>query len=210
MLSLPFKKEIILVDDGSTDSYRRMVNSLSFHPNILFLHHVQRMGKGAAVQTGLQAATGDIVVIQDADLEYDPSDIIPLIKLIELEKADVAYGVRDLSSQRTIIKFGNRFLTWMINKLYGQSILDMTTCYKVMRIDVMNSLELKSRKFSIDAEITTKLFRVGYTIAETPISYEPRYVNKKLKIWDGVPMLWTMLKYRFWKPTVDKSFIRVD
>ncbi|MCF6258301.1 MAG: glycosyltransferase family 2 protein [Gammaproteobacteria bacterium] len=210
MLSLPFKKEIILVDDGSTDSYRRTINSLDCHPNILFLHHAQRMGKGAAVQTGLQAATGDIVVIQDADLEYDPADIIPLVKLIELGKADVAYGIRDLSSQRTIIKFGNRFLTWMINKLYGQSILDMTTCYKAMRIDVMNSLELKSRKFSIDAEITTKLFRIGYTIAETPISYKPRYVNKKLKIWDGIPMLWTILKYRFWKPIVDKSFVHVE
>ncbi len=207
---MPIKKEIILVDDGSTDSYRRTINSLDCHPNILFLHHAQRMGKGAAVQTGLQAATGDIVVIQDADLEYDPADIIPLIKLIELGKADVAYGIRDLSSQRTIIKFGNRFLTWMINKLYGQSILDMTTCYKAMRIDVMNSLELKSRKFSIDAEITTKLFRIGYTIAETPISYKPRYVNKKLKIWDGIPMLWAILKYRFWKPIVDKSFVHVE
>ncbi len=207
---MPFKKEIILVDDGSTDSYRRTINSLDCHPNILFLHHAQRMGKGAAVQTGLQAATGDIVVIQDADLEYDPTDIIPLVKLIELGKADVAYGIRDLSSQRTIIKFGNRFLTWMINKLYGQSILDMTTCYKAMRIDIMNSLELKSRKFSIDAEITTKLFRIGYTIAETPISYKPRYINKKLKIWDGIPMLWTILKYRFWKPIVDKSFVHVE
>jgi len=210
ILSLPIKKEIILVDDGSTDSYRRTIKSLDCYPNIHFLYHAQRMGKGAAVQTGLQAATGDIVVIQDADLEYDPDDIIPLVRLIELGKTDVAYGMRDLSSQRAMIRFGNRFLTWVINKLYGQSILDMTTCYKAMRVDIMNNLELKSRKFSIDAEITTKLFRMGYPIAEIPISYEPRYINKKLKIRDGFPMLWTILKYRFWKPEMGKKFIHVE
>jgi len=187
-----------------------MINSLDCYPNIHFLHHAQRIGKGAAIQTGLQVATGDIVVIQDADLEYDPADIIPLVKLIELGQTDVAYGIRDLSSQRAIIKFGNRFLTWVINKLYGRSILDMTSCYKAMRVDVMNDLELKSRKFSIDAEITTKLFRMGYPIAEIPISYEPRYINKKLKIRDGFPMLWTILKYRFWKPAKGKIFIHVE
>lgn len=195
--SLPLELEIIFVDDGSTDSSHELIKSLN-HPDIRLLCHSQRAGKGAAVQTGLQAATGDIVVIQDADLEYEPNDIIPLINMIKSNQTQVVYGVRDLSSQKKIIRWGNFFLTWVTNTLYQQSIHDMTTCYKVMPRELMLKLELDAKGFMIDAEITAKLFRLGYAIAEFPINYFPRYENKKLKIHDGFPMLWGLLKYRFW------------
>lgn len=201
LLSLSIDLEIILVDDGSTDSSHKIIQSFD-HSDIRLLYHSQRTGKGAAVQTGLLAATGDIVVIQDADLEYDPSDIIPLVSMIESGQANVVYGVRELHSQKMIIRLGNRFLTWVTNKLYNKSISDMTTCYKVMPLELMQQLDLESKGFAIDAEITAKLFRLGYSIAEHPINYTPRYENKKLKIVDGFPMLWVLLKCRIKKPSV--------
>lgn len=205
LLSLPINCEIILVDDGSTDSSQQVIQSFK-SPNIRLLHHLQRAGKGAAVQTGLQVATGDVVVIQDADLEYNPNDIVALVELIETGQTNAAYGVRDLSSQRKIIRLGNKFLTIMTNILYGHSIHDMTTCYKVMTRELMQSLDLESKGFAIDAEITAKVFKLGYSIAEHPIQYSPRYINKKLKIYDGFPMLWALLKYKF-KNTLAASVI---
>lgn len=207
LLTLSIDIEIILIDDGSTDASRALMRSLN-HPDIRLLYHSQRSGKGAAVQTGLQAATGDIVVIQDADLEYNPNDIIPLIRLIEHGKTDVVYGMRDLSQQKFIIRLGNKFLTWATNKIYRHSIVDMNTCYKVMSRKLMEQLGLESKGFAIDAEITAKLFRLGGTIDELPVRYNPRYKNKKLKIRDGIPMMWALLKYRFWTTSLHGSSVR--
>lgn len=198
ILALPVNTEIIFIDDGSTDSSHQIIKTLD-SPKIRLLYHSQRAGKGAAVQTGLLAATGDVVVIQDADLEYHPEDIVPLLDLITSGQAEVAYGVRNLSSQKMIIRWGNHFLTWVTNTLYKQSIHDMTTCYKVMPRELMQKLNLDSKGFMIDAEITAKLFKLGFSIKELPINYLPRYENKKLKLYDGFPMLWALFKYRFWK-----------
>lgn len=204
--SLSLDCEIILVDDGSTDSSRQIIHSLDY-PNIRFLYHSSRTGKGLAVQTGLQQAKGDIVVIQDADLEYDPSDITRLVKLVESGEAGIALGVRDLASQKWMIRWGNRFLTWVTNVLYQQRIHDLTSCYKVMSRDVMLQLDIESKGFTLEAEIMAKLFRMGVSVAETSIHYSPRYKNKKLKIIDGVPMLWALIKYRFTKRIASSNVI---
>ncbi len=197
LTKLTINIEVIVIDDSSTDTSRELIESFNY-PNLRFLHHPKRLGKGAAIQTGLRAVTGDFVLIQDADLEYDPHDIVPLYELVANGDTNAAYGVRDFSRQKFIIRLGNRFLTWATNRIYSQSIRDMTTCYKMLPRSLIEQLKLKSNGFAIDAEITAKLFRAGASIREYPISYTPRYKNKKIKIRDGFPLLWALLRYRFW------------
>ena len=192
--------EIILVDDASTDGTSDLVNKF-VSDDLKVIHHVTNQGKGAAIRTALRAATGDVIVIQDADFEYDPNDLPRLMAPITEGKAAVVYGVRPLTSQKLIMRLGNRFITFITNVLYGQSLQDVETCYKMVRRAIALSLDLECRRFDIETEITAKLLRSGYTIYEIPISYVPRYDNKKLSPIDGLPALRALLKYYRWKPS---------
>ena len=189
-------KEIILVDDCSTDGSWEVISSLNI-PELTPLRHPQNRGKGAGIRTALQHASGDVVLIQDADLEYDPNDYPKLLAPLVSGQADVVYGARELDGQLALMRFGNKFLTWVTNLLYGSRLTDMETCYKVVPTDVMRSLDLVADRFQIEPEITAKLLKRGHTIIEVPISYEPRE-QKKLNPWrDGLPALLTLLRLRF-------------
>ena len=196
--AVPLDKEIILVNDASTDTTSDLINKLA-SDNLKVIHHVNNQGKGAAIRSALRAATGDVVVIQDADFEYDPCDLPRLMAPITEGKADVVYGVRSLENQKRIMRLGNRFITFVTNVLYGQRLKDVETCYKMMRRDIALRLALECRRFDIETEITAKLLRSGYTIHEMPISYTARYENKKLSPLDGLPALRALLKYCRWK-----------
>ena len=199
VLAVDMEQEIVLVDDASSDGSSRIVDQLA-SPHIKVIRHPTNRGKGAAVRSGLQVATGDIIVIQDADLEYDPRDFMRLIEPIREGRADAVYGVRSLASQKPLMRWGNRFVTWVTNVMYGQQLKDMETCYKMMRRELALSLELECRRFDVEAEITAKLIRSGVTIHELPISYSARHEDKKLSPLDGLPTVRALWKYRRWKP----------
>lgn len=197
--AVPLDQEIVLVDDASSDGTPEIMEILS-SAHVKVIHHSINYGKGAAIRTGLEAATGDVVVIQDADLEYDPGDFLRLLEPIAEGRADVVYGVRPLGSQKFVMRWGNQFVTWATNLLYGQHLRDMETCYKMMRREIALDLDLECRRFDVEAEITAKLLRSGYTIHEIPISYTARYDNKKLSPLDGLPTMRALWRYRRWKP----------
>jgi len=194
--AVPVDKEIIIVNDGSVDTTAEVLNSIQGE-SLHIIHHTRNRGKGAAIRTALKAATGDVVIIQDADLEYDPNDYVKLLAAYAQGDADVVYGVRDLSRQRFYMRWGNRLMTWVTNLLFGTHLKDMETCYKLVDRRIMQSLDLQSDGFEIEAEITAKLLRRGLRIREVPIHYEPRYEEKKLSPLDGIPTLWALVKYRF-------------
>ncbi|MBI5080083.1 MAG: glycosyltransferase family 2 protein [Chloroflexi bacterium] len=196
--SVPLDHEVILVNDASSDGTHGIVNQLAA-PDLKVIHHPINRGKGAAIRTGMKEATGEVIVIQDADLEYDPNDFVRLIQPIQDGKADVVYGVRSLETQRLIMRMGNNFLTWVTNVMYGGKLGDMETCYKKMRREIALSLDLECRRFDVEAEITAKLLRAGHIIHELPIRYHARYENKKLSPGDGIPALQALWKYRKWK-----------
>lgn len=149
------------------------------------------------MRTALAAATGDWVIIQDADLEYDPYEFVKMIEPVVSGRASVVFGVRDLVGQLPMMRWGNRFLTGLTNVLYGSRLSDMETCYKLLPRDVAFQLNLESNRFDLEPEITAKLLRRGHKIVEVPISYRPRR-NKKLSPWkDGWPAVRALLKYRF-------------
>jgi glycosyltransferase involved in cell wall biosynthesis len=188
--------EIIVVDDASTDGSRACLDGLEL-PQLVVLHHPENRGKGAAVRTALAAATGDAVVIQDADLEYFPEDYPALLAPIAAGQADVVYGVRDLSTQPLVRRLGNHLLTAVTNQLYGTSLRDMETCYKMIRTGVAQALPLAADRFDIEPEITARLLAGGYRICEVPVRYAPRHV-RKLNPWrDGPHALWTLLRLRY-------------
>ena len=201
-------KEIIVVDDGSSDGSRLKVESLKQKNLRLLVHHKNR-GKGAAVRTGFKNATGDIAVIQDADLEYNPDDYTRLLSPILEGKTNVVYGTRLKDLQLGLIGrsktpfathyLGNRFLSIITSILYGSMVTDMETCYKVLTSKVYKSLKLNSDRFEIEPEITAKVLRAGYKIVEVPIKVKPRGYDEGKKItWqDGFMALWTLIKYRF-------------
>jgi glycosyltransferase involved in cell wall biosynthesis len=188
--------EIIVVDDGSTDGTRQILAGLKVS-GLRVIEHERNQGKGGAIRTALAAATGDAVIFQDADLEYDPQDFPKLWALIARGEAQAVYGARDLGDQAFFRRFGNHFLTWATNVLYGTHLKDMETCYKMIAIPIARTLDLQSHRFDMEPEITAKIIRAGHTIHEVPISYEPRIV-RKLSPWrDGWPALRTLIKYRF-------------
>jgi len=195
----PIEKEIVLVDDCSKDATPEILRQQTHIPNLRVITHEVNGGKGAAIQTALQHITGDIVIIQDADLEYDPNDYARLIAPIVRGEAKVVYGVRDLSSQRWYMALGNRFVTFVTNVLYGVKLRDMETCYKTMAREVVEGLKLECRRFDVEAEITAKIIRRGYRIVEVPIHYQARYEEKKLSPLDGLPTLKALFKYRNWR-----------
>ncbi len=195
----PVEKEIVLVDDCSQDETPHILREQTHIPNLRVITHKVNGGKGAALQTAIEHITGDIAIIQDADLEYDPNDYARLIQPILAGKTKVVYGVRDLGSQRWFMAMGNRFVTFVTNVLYGVKLKDMETCYKTLHRDVVKDLKLECRRFDVEPEITAKIIRRGFTITEMPIHYEARYEQKKLSPMDGWPTLKALWKYRNWK-----------
>lgn len=198
------KKEIIIVDDASKDDSLNVIKRLAKrYRNIKFYSHNINQGKGAAIRTGLKYFTGDIVVIQDGDLEYNPQDFKRLIKPILERKTNVVYGSRFLGRIKGYIiplhDFGNKILSLMTRLLYFRKITDMETCYKMMTKKVIKNLNLKAKRFDFEPEITAKIIKKGYKIIEIPIVYNCRSFKEGKKItWrDGMKALYYLLKYRF-------------
>jgi glycosyltransferase involved in cell wall biosynthesis len=201
VLAVPLRIELIVVDDGSTDGTSEILERLQRELNFTLLRQTNA-GKGAALQRGFAAVTGDIVVIQDADLEYSPEEYPQLIELICDGKADVVYGSRFLGRHRAFMfahYVGNKLLTLATNILYNTMLTDMETCYKAMRVEVLRSMTLKSNGFGIEPEITAKIFKRGYRVYEVPITYAGRSYDQGKKItWSaGLVALGVLLKYRF-------------
>ena len=200
--AVPVRKEIIVVDDCSTDGTRARLGALQAAMGFRLLLQDRNQGKGAALRRGFAEVTGDLVVIQDADLEYSPEEYPALIALICEGRADVVYGSRFLGRHRVFLfthYLGNRVLTLLTNVLYNTMLTDMETCYKVMRTDVLRSFTLRSDGFGIEPELTAKIFKRGYRVYEVPITYDGRGYDEGKKItWrDGVVALWVLLRYRF-------------
>ena len=197
------EKEIIVVDDGSTDGTRDILQREAGQEDVRVFFHETNQGKGAAVRTAIQHATGDILLIQDADLEYDPRDYPALLQPIIEGRADVVYGSRFLGGPRKAMLFwhaaGNKLLTFITNILYDAILSDMETCYKVFRSDVIKDIPLHARRFEFEPEVTAKVLKRGYRIYEVPITYTGREYEEGKKItWrDGPLALWTLIKYRF-------------
>ncbi len=202
VLAVPVRIQLIVVDDGSTDGTRDMLTALQQQHKFTLIFQPKNGGKGAALRRGFQEVTGDLVVIQDADLEYSPEELPDLIELICNGRADVVYGSRFLGRHRVFLfthYMGNRLLTSITNILYNTMLTDMETCYKVMRTEVLRSFSVESNGFGIEPELTAKIFKRQYRVYEIPISYDGRGYEEGKKItWrDGVVALWVLLKYRF-------------
>mgnify|MGYP003879806189 CR=1 FL=1 len=199
--AIPVEKEIIIVDDGSTDGSTEFLKSLPPDRAKVILRE-KNMGKGAAIRAALPEVTGDIVVIQDADLEYDPRDLLKLLQPILDGKADVVYGSRFTGERKNMFFWhwvGNRFLTLITNILFDSTLSDMETCYKMIRVDILRDIELRSNRFEFEVEITAKILKRGHRIYEVPISYAGRefHEGKKITWKDGLAAVWYLLKYRF-------------
>jgi dolichol-phosphate mannosyltransferase len=196
-----FKKEIIIIDDSSTDGAKDILKELEDKYKIIY--HPKNRGKGAAIKTGLQYASGDYVIIQDADLEYDPQDYKKIIECVLKNNAKVVYGSRRLNPknkpQYTSFYFGGIFLNWATRIISGTKISDESTCYKLFKTDLIKSIPLKSDGFEFCPEITVKIVKRKIKIFEVPISYYPRSrkEGKKIKWRDGVRALWALIKYKF-------------
>ena len=204
-VSIP--KEIIVVEDGSADGTREVLEQIGQdshdYGDLTVLFHEKNQGKGAAVRTGIGCARGDVVIIQDADLEYDPREYPQLLRPILDGRADVVYGSRFLGGPHRVIYFwhymGNRTLTFVSNLLTNLNLSDLETCYKVFRREIFDDIHLRSNRFEFEPEVTVKLAKKGYRIYETPISYSGRSYEEGKKItWiDGVKTLWALVRYRF-------------
>lgn len=207
LLAVPVVHEVIVVDDGSTDRTAAIAGEYAARaagPKVALLRHERNRGKGAAIRTGLAAVTGEVVTIQDGDLEYDPADFVPMLEHFA-RGARVVYGSRLLGGNAFSYKrfyYGGRALSLLSNLLYGLQITDEPTCYKMFETDLMRRMDLESDGFEFCPEVTAKAARLGAAIVEIPISYSPRSLaeGKKIRWWDGVIAIWTLIRYRFWRP----------
>lgn len=196
----PVKKEIIIVDDGSSDGTREKLKALPPMDDVTVVFHEKNCGKGAAIRTALSFARGEYVLIQDSDLEYDPQDYPALLLPLEAGKANVVYGVRPDRPERGLRFFlGAKLLTHLTNLLYGAGIHDEATCYKVVRRSLLSQFQLSCHRFEFCPEVTAKLCRMGERIEEVPIQYHPRSAveGKKIRHSDGLQAIWTLVRYRF-------------
>lgn len=193
------KKQIIVVDDGSTDGSRQLIKSI---PNITQVFLTPNQGKGAAVRAGLKQATGQYILIQDSDLEYDPLDIPKLLEPIISKKAEIVYGSRFLGPHKNMLFWhlmGNRLLSFMTNILYNTTLSDMEVCYKLFPAKVLKSLNLRQNRFGFEPEVTAKILKQNHRIFEVPISYAGREFSQGKKItWkDGLKAFFLLIKYHF-------------
>ncbi len=205
VLNVGLNVEIIMVDDGSTDGTRVLMDGLVVRYGVKAVKHEKNQGKGAALCTGFQHATGDLVVVQDADLEYDPDDYHMLLRPFLEQNADVVYGSRYLVGRYTRVHpyyhyMGNRFLTMISNIFTGLKLTDMETCYKMFKREVVQNLKITSKRFTVEPEITARIAKKRLKIFEVPISYLGRDYDEGKKIgWkDGVAAIYSIVKYRFW------------
>jgi glycosyltransferase involved in cell wall biosynthesis len=201
VLAIPMPLELVVVDDCSTDGTRAHLQELQKQLGFALLLQPHNQGKGAAIRRGFAAVTGNIIAIQDADLEYSPEEFPILAQPIIDGRADVVYGSRFLGQHRVFLfthYLGNRVLTLITNVLYNTMLSDMETCYKVMRREVLDGLDLRSDGFGIEPEITAKIFKRGYRVYEVPITYDGRGYEEGKKItWkDGLVALWVLLRHR--------------
>lgn len=195
-----WSKQVVVINDGSTDNTRRELSK--WEKKFKIIHSVKNIGKGNAVSLGLAQATGDYIIIQDADLEYSPNDYPVLLAPFENEQVNVVYGSRFLGphlSTMFIYAQGNKFVTLVTNLLFNSNITDMETGYKVFRRKVLKGITINAKRFDMEPELTAKVLKKGYQIYEVPISYFGRKFSegKKLTWRDGVIALWTLIKYRF-------------
>ncbi len=199
--AVPFDKELIIVDDGSTDGTRDILAKVDGKDGIRVILHEKNAGKGAALATGFSAATGDVVLIQDADLEYDPDDYSQLLRPIEEGKADVVFGSRFLGGTHRCHLFwhyvGNKLLTFVSNAFTNLNLTDMETCYKAFHIDVARKIKITSNRFGVEPELTAKVAKMKCRVYEVPISYYGRdYAHgKKIGLKDAFEAMWCIFKY---------------
>jgi glycosyltransferase involved in cell wall biosynthesis len=205
VLETPYEKELVLVDDGSKDTSREIMQRLEAeHPEVRCFYHERNSGKGAALSTGFKEVQGDVVVVQDADLEYDPGDYGTLLRPIEEGKADVVYGSRFLGGPYARVHLfwhavGNRLLTLVSNMFTNLNLTDMETCYKVFKVDVARRLDIQSRTFAVEPEITAKVAKMRVRVYEVPITYAGRDYDegKKIGLKDAFIAVWAIVKWHF-------------